>query len=277
MSMGKKIALCTVAGIAICAGMVAVVAYGIQRGDDQKSNLKAQSPQAKTSTTLQRPGQPGNPNGGLTTKAEKPKDRIRELIKEKRVERQAKRAKTESKAINLKGDGRQASDKFMLEPGLCIMEMTHDGQSNLIVRLLDENGDEVDTLINKTGPFVGEYGFAVDRDGEYLLDVDADGAWTATLRQPRPTDAESTPQTLKGAGYQATPFFKLGRGLAIFKMNHQGPDRFKVELLDRDGKVVGQLVNVLGPFTESKTIAIEEDDIYFLNVGASGEWTIDVQ
>ena len=69
----------------------------------------------------------------------------------------------------------------------------------------------------------------------------------------------------------------LGRGLAEFKMKHDGQDRFKVVLLDQNGKPVEYLTNTIGKFDGSKPISVEEPGLYFLNVSADGNWTIDVQ
>jgi hypothetical protein len=184
---------------------------------------------------------------------------------------------TETKSIQLQGKGRQATKKFDLQPGLCILEVDHDGESNFIVRLLDASGKEIDTPVNQIGPFAGAIGFAVNRAGQCLLDVEAAGNWTAKLTQPRPEVGQSTPTTLEGNGYQTTPFVKLDKGLVVFKLNHNGEGRFKARLMDRDGRMVAPLVNTLGQFDGSKPTSIEKPGLYFLNISADGDWTVDVQ
>jgi hypothetical protein len=178
----------------------------------------------------------------------------------------------QNKTIKLQGKGRQASEKFVLEPGLSIFEVTNNGTANFIVRLLDENGKDVDMLINQIGPFAGDVGYGYEQGGRRLLDVAADGEWTVSIRQPRPTQGESLPATLQGTGSHATPFIQLEKGLVIFKMQHNGEGRFSVKLRDKDGKPIEQLVNTLGAFDGSKPISIEEPGIYFLNVSADGDW-----
>ena len=107
--------------------------------------------------------------------------------------------------------------------------------------------------------------------------MQSNGNWTANLTQPRPTEAQAIPTTLEGKGYKATPFIKLDKGLAVFKLKHQGEQRFKVVLLDQDGRDVEYLTNTLGPFNGSKPVPIEKPGIYFFNVSADGDWAIDVQ
>jgi hypothetical protein len=193
------------------------------------------------------------------------------------VERQASTQSADGKAITLHGKSRQASEKFELETGLVIFELDHDGDSNVIVRLLDRDGKSVDTLFNQIGDFEGERGFEIRERGPYLLDIAADGNWNVTIRQPRPQQAEAAPTTLEGAGFGVTPFVQLEKGLNVFKMKHAGHGRFTVTLMDRDGHQVESLINTLGTFDGSKPVSIEKSGIYFLNVGGDGDWNIAVQ
>ena len=184
---------------------------------------------------------------------------------------------TESKTIKLEGTGRQASKKFTLEPGLTVFEINHDGNSNVIVRLLDQDGNAIDTLFNQIGQFNGERGFAIHDGGKFLLDIVADGKWNININQPRPTTGESAPRSLIGTGVGITEFVELNKGLNVFKFNHAGKGRFTAKLMDRDGKLVENLINTLGSFNGSKPVTIEKRGIYFLNVGGDGNWTVDVE
>ncbi|HEY2881849.1 MAG TPA: hypothetical protein VGJ15_05435 [Pirellulales bacterium] len=202
-------------------------------------------------------------------------DRINARQTDTNTDRQPKT--NEIPTVKLNGRGRQASDKFKLESGLTVFNVTNDGESNFIVRLLDRNGKEVETLFNEIGPFTGEKAFFVPKSGQCLLDVQSSGNWTADVNQNHPTEGQSTPCSLQGKGYKTTPTFQLDKGLVVFKLNHQGESRFKVALLDQEGRTVGYLVNTLGNFTGSKPISVDKPGVYFLNVSADGDWTIDVQ
>ena len=181
-------------------------------------------------------------------------------------------------AISLSGKGRQATEKFRLEPGICLFDISHDGDSNLVIKLLDINGRVIDTVFNQVGAFNGERAINISTGGECLLDVEADGNWKANIRQPRSMESrQMVPCTFEGNGFKTSPSIQLERGLAEFKMKHDGQQRFKVVLLDQNGRPVEYLANTIGAYDGSKPISIQEPGIYFLNVTADGNWTVDVK
>ena len=86
--------------------------------------------------------------------------------------------------VTLSGNGQMASAFFDLNAGLVIFSLTHDGRSNFIVWLLDNQGQNVKLLVNDAGPFDGSTAIGIDQGGVHILDVDSDGAWTVTIEQP---------------------------------------------------------------------------------------------
>ena len=86
-----------------------------------------------------------------------------------------------SEPIVLSGTGQEATSKFSLEKGLSIFRMTHDGDSNFIIWLLDEEGNEIVLLVNEIGEFDGSKATSIDNAGIYLLDVSADGNWEISI------------------------------------------------------------------------------------------------
>jgi hypothetical protein len=69
--------------------------------------------------------------------------------------------------------------------------MTHKGTSNIIVDLLDTNGNSVafGSVANVIGPFQGSTPVQIPRGADYLLDVQADGPWQIVGEQPRAASA----------------------------------------------------------------------------------------
>ncbi len=184
------------------------------------------------------------------------------------------RVGTKVQPIELSGSGQQASQKFTLGEGLSIFRMTHSGQSNFIIGLLDSSGQRIEGLVNEIGPFEGSQALGIDTPGEFVLDVQAGGNWNVKIDQPRPTSAPATPKTLSGRGQQASEFIEIDSGLTTFKMTHSGQSNFIVSLLDSDGQRVEGLVNEIGPFDGSKATGISSSGIYILDIQADGDWSI---
>lgn len=170
----------------------------------------------------------------------------------------------EPEPITLSGVGQQATSPFDLEPGLAIFSLSHQGQANFIVDLLDESGAAVAPMgiVNVIGPFEGSYAQQVT-EGQHILDVMADGPWTITIEQLRPTEAPET-RNFSGTSKTATEFFELSSGLHTVSLSHQGDANFIVDLLNRDGASVEPmgLVNEIGPFDGSTAITVPEDGVY---------------
>ncbi len=182
--------------------------------------------------------------------------------------------------IELSGNGQTATDTFDLGSGLTIFRMSYQGERNFIVNLLGEPGPQASGVLiaNSIGSFEGSHA-AKTTAGEHLLDVQANGPWTITVEQPRPTSAPKTGNYVYSAGKTATDFFDLGKGLKRFAMTHEGDRNFTVWLLDKNGTQVpgGLLANEIGRYEGSRAIQVPKDDIYLLQVEADGIWSVEVE
>lgn len=83
--------------------------------------------------------------------------------------------------VSFKGTGATATPKFSLNEGLYRVTLQHDGQRNFIVQLLDSKGKQVDGLANRIGVVSETKAFRIDKTGDYLLNIEADGNWTINL------------------------------------------------------------------------------------------------
>lgn len=113
----------------------------------------------------------------------------RELTEQEKAQKAAEekaRQEAEAKAnapINLSGTGQQATSKFHLTKGLKIFKMTHDGSGNFAIWLIDSNGNKVYLLVNEIGSFNGSKAEQIRLEGDYLLDIAANGNWTVTIEK----------------------------------------------------------------------------------------------
>lgn len=63
------------------------------------------------------------------------------------------------------------------------LSVSHRGESNFIVEVLDANGDLEDLVINEIGDYDGNRSISLD-EGEYIIQITADGNWVLTATIP---------------------------------------------------------------------------------------------
>lgn len=86
-------------------------------------------------------------------------------------------------AITLQGEGPTVTDPVAFEDGLLVAAYGHDGESNVQMTLWNESADEAAAyLVNEIGAVDGTTAVPVT-EGNYSVDVTADGAWNLTLVQ----------------------------------------------------------------------------------------------
>jgi len=177
----------------------------------------------------------------------------------------------------LQGTGQKASPPISLNAGLTTFKMTHSGSSNFAVTILDKDAKTIDLLANVIGRYNGSTAIRVPTNGQYTLNVDADGAWTIEVLQPGKTEQASAvalPQTFTGMGPLVTPLFTSGGGALRLTMKHSGKSNFAVTVLDSKGNPIDLAANVIGAFDGSKVVRLPSQDAYVLVVEADGPWTI---
>jgi len=86
------------------------------------------------------------------------------------------------------GTSQSATDFFELSQGLKTFNMTHQGNGNFSVTLLDKNGRRAggmggleSLLVNEIGSFDGSKAVRISEEGIYLLQVHADGSWSIQI------------------------------------------------------------------------------------------------
>jgi len=193
----------------------------------------------------------------------------------------------EPEPIVLEGTGVKATNTFILEKGLSIFYMTHDGHSNFAIWLYDaESGERVELLVNEIGPYSGAAIVGVTGElmqaspGKHLLDITADGNWKVVIEQPRHKTAPQIPQTFTGKGDSVSSPFTLEKGTVKFEMTHDGYSNFAMWLYDSEGRRVDLLVNEIGTFEGSKVVGVTgqilgaSPGIHYLDITADGNWKV---
>jgi hypothetical protein len=70
---------------------------------------------------------------------------------------------------------------YFKKKGLVRFNMSHDGESNFAIWLMNGNGGLVYLLVNEIGSFSGSTAVRIPKKGVYLLDITADGNWSVNV------------------------------------------------------------------------------------------------
>ncbi len=176
---------------------------------------------------------------------------------------------------NISGKGMFVTAPFSLNKGLTRFTLTHDGKSNFIVQLLNQNGEMEALYSNNIGNYEGSRIEYID-SGIHLLNIDADGNWTINITQYTNFASVPTKTHFEGYGDTATELFTIPAGTKTFKMTHAGKSNFIVKLLNKDGTNEMYLANEIGIFEGSKA-EFTNNNVYAFNIQADGAWTIDIE
>ena len=189
---------------------------------------------------------------------------------------------------------------FELEPGLAIIQMSHQGKGGFVVDLLlaererlsmpeqiefsgrqdgESNAKAVLALADRTGPVDISRAVRIPDAGGYVFEVKADGPWTVDVEQPSPSGA-SRMTSFSGDDDTATPFFQLTSGSKVTTSTPAGGN-LKVSLLNKDGYEIAPVSSseasqARGDPVASSTVYISDDGIYLFDVRADHLWTVEI-
>ena len=197
----------------------------------------------------------------------------------------------ESEMVTFDGTGDDVSSAFALEQGIAIFTISHDGESNISIELLDESGNPVDLLVNEIGAYNGSKAIGVRENnilgakpGDHIMNISADGNWEVGIVQPQPPDAaEVLPLDVAGTGDSVSPYFTLNAGLTTFTMSHDGSENFIIQLISADGELADFLANEIGAYEGKKALGVQPNNIlgaspgiHILSITADGNWKVSI-
>lgn len=172
---------------------------------------------------------------------------------------------------NFAGSGEEVREGVDIEGGLTVVEATHSGESNFQVYLV---GGEYDILfVNEIGSYDGETAELVE-EGEYIMDISADGSWEITVRQPRSGDGETLPVSYSGNGPNVVGPVRFD-GSGIASGSHDGESNFQVTIYPMTGSFGELVFNEIGSFEGEATYTA--DGIGWIEVVADGNWDIELE
>ena len=167
------------------------------------------------------------------------------------------------KSVVLSGSGDTATEPFVLPAPLSMARCVASGTRNFIAWAY-EDGTKQDLIANDIAPYEGVR--LIAGDGQFMLDVKADGPWSITIE---PIATGGTP-SLSGSGDQVSATFS-SPATGPWEFTHSGTRNFIVKLHCTGGSRL--VVNDIGPLSGS-TILSPPGGMCFWEVEADGEWSL---
>jgi hypothetical protein len=172
--------------------------------------------------------------------------------------------------IKLSGRGDKVPRFTIPADVAAIVTFTHNGSANFIVTSIGADGAELDVLVNEIGNFSGTVLFDTSI-GEHSVafKIQADGAWTATIKPVSGARSWNPTTALAGRGDDVIQVAPTVSGLVTATISHKGAANFIVEAYN--GSSVDLLVNEIGNFSGQEILP---DGTFLLSVQADGTWTV---
>lgn len=181
-------------------------------------------------------------------------------------------------AASFSGSGQTVTDAFEARR-FTTFTYEHSGESNFIVELIDDDsGDSVDILANKIGETSGTTGAGL-ADGNYVMDVDADGDWSIEVGEPVAPDGEYgvPPASITGEGSDVYGEVEID-GRVTVAGSHDGSENFIVEAYEEansSGFPDELIFNEIGAH-EGET-SVQLSGVYYIAVQADGGYELSIE
>ena len=146
--------------------------------------------------------------------------------------------------------------------------VTHDGSSNIALWSVDENGQDIDLLVNEIGGYEGEVALNFGEDPAALR-IEADGDWTIDLVHLAEAPRWDGEGIYEDHGDSILIVDGVADGLTPVTLTHDGESNFAIWAWGESYPDL--IVNDIGAY-EGTTLL--PDDSLVLQVDADGTWTI---
>lgn len=177
--------------------------------------------------------------------------------------------------VQISGSGGDVSDTFETIGGFVSFTFKHEGESNFQVELLDGNGDTVEYLVNAIGDYDGRAGKYLP-EGEYLLDITADGDWSGAVEQPRFTNADVEAPPVSASGSQADWIGPIDfEGAVKVAVKASGEGNLALWAATINGERVSLLSNDIAPFEDTSVVSEDGHGLLLVDTDRA-DWEIEV-
>ena len=147
----------------------------------------------------------------------------------------------------------------------CLIGLYHDGSRNFIVKTYDSAGDSVDLLVNTIGEYYGMKTTYEDFEDSAMLEIKADGNWTAVFKPLNEMTKAENGSTFTGDNI----VYIDEAAMSKVHFTHDGSRNFIVKAVGIEDYDL--LVNEIGAY--DGTVIWGEPQAFFI-VQADGSWSI---
>jgi|AntRauMinimDraft_1070381.scaffolds.fasta_scaffold00363_2 hypothetical protein len=216
------------------------------------------------------PNEPAAGEEGSNTEA--PEEETTDTDAEEQPEPEPTEEVDQPEAQSFSGSGAEVEQDVPIGGGLTVVEATHtNGESNFQVSLV--GGEFDDLFVNAIGEYDGETAALID-EGEYTLDVEADGDWEVEIRQPRAASGDSLPQSLEGDTPEVHGPFEFD-GSHVATGSHSGEANFQVHVYPAEGSFGELVFNEVGQYDGETTF--RHSGVGWVAVQAGGDWSLELE
>ena len=171
--------------------------------------------------------------------------------------------------IAVSGSGNNISNKFSLKSGFAIITAKNTGSSNFIVDMKNGDGTDFNSgLVNEIGNFSGTMYVDIPTDGDYLFNVESDGAWSFTISQRVKEDSVNDTMQASGSGQQVIFMSLPEDGSYKLTATNTGDSNFIVSNGEDN-----TLINEIGNYSGSQVQSIDKGT-YAISINSNGNWTL---
>ena len=163
------------------------------------------------------------------------------------------------------------SEVVMLEPlgdDVFFATVTHQGSSNIALWSVDENGQDLDLLVNDIGNYQGQVALNFSEDPAAIR-VEADGDWSIDLVHLSEAPRWDGETTYEATGDSIVIVDGVADGLTPVTLTHQGESNFAIWAWGESYPDL--IVNDIGVYDGTTLLP---DGSLVLQVEADGTWTI---
>lgn len=198
---------------------------------------------------------------------------------EKSTEPQIIESTNSFEPFTISGTGSVVIKDVNIPAEFIVYNATHNGEHNFIVHFYDCD-DRLKSLVNEIGNYSCTQIFNatnIDDSSSGMVEVDADGDWSITFSPVKAVVNNETSTSFSGYGSDITGAFK-STGNMVCTVSHDGEHNFIVHAyeLTEDGDRES-VANEIGEYNGQCVIRTKKDTLYFFEVDADGNWTIDVE